>query len=92
MKKEKIKLFRDLILARPLPAPEKTAGGIIIPNEAKDDSRYLEVLEIGSGIHGIEPGDTIVTVGEHPGGQDFTFNGEDLVIMRDKYVFGVVEK
>jgi co-chaperonin GroES (HSP10) len=92
MKKEKIKLFRDLLLCRPKKPDEKTHGGIIIPDEAKDESRYLEVLEVGSKIWGIKPGDTIITIGQCPGGQDFEFNGERLVIMRDKYVFGVVEK
>lgn len=91
MKKEKIRLFRDLLLAKPIPPEDKTFGGIIIPAEAKDESRYLKVLEVGAKVNGIKAGDTIVTIGQHPGGQDFEFNGEKLVIMRDKYVFGVME-
>lgn len=91
MKKESIRLFRDLLLCRPIKSDEKTFGGIIIPDEAKDESRYLEVLEVGSKVHGISKGDVIVTIGQNPGGQDFEFNGEKLLIMREKYVGAIME-
>lgn len=92
MKKETVKMFHDLLLVRRLKPEEKTAGGIIIPEESKDESRYLEVLGVGSKVRGINVGDTIVTIGQNPGGQELTLNGEPLTIMREKYVFGVVEK
>lgn len=92
MKKEKIKLFRDLLLVRPLPPEDKTFGGLIIPKDAQEELRYLEVLEIGPGVHGIKKGDHIVTIGQHPGGQDVVFNGEKLIVMRDKYIGGVMEQ
>lgn len=91
MKKEKIKMLKDLVLVRKLKSEDKTPSGLIIPFEAREEGRYLEVVEVSAKVHGIKKGDIVVAQGERPGGQDFHFNGEDLIVMRQKYICAVME-
>lgn len=92
MKKEKLKIFRDLLLVRRLkPAEAKPYEGSGLIIEMAEESRYCDVLEVGPDVRGVKPGDRIMLMGECPGGQDFHFNGELLLVMREKYVFGVME-
>jgi chaperonin GroES len=91
MKKEKIRMFRDLLLVKRIKDPEKTSGGLFIPQQVDDDKPvFWDVLEVGSKVDDVKPGDRIVTF-RHTGGQEFHFNGEDLLVMRWKNVFGVME-
>jgi co-chaperonin GroES (HSP10) len=91
MKKEKIRLFRDFLLCRPIPPEDKAFGGIIIPADEGLVMRYFKVLEVGQDVLEIKSGDTIVTMGRNPGAEELKFNGEKLVIMRERYVGGVME-
>lgn len=92
MKNESIKMMRDLLLVRRLERDEDTTlrpNGIIV--DLVKESRYCDVIAVGSKVNGVVAGDRIMLMGETPGGQDFTFNGEQLIVMREKYVFGVME-
>lgn len=90
VKKEKIKIFRDLLLARPLKfMNDKTDGGIWIPNSVENTVEYFEVLEVGREVKGVKAGDRILTT-KHMG-QEFHFNGEDLIVMRERNAAAVVD-
>jgi co-chaperonin GroES (HSP10) len=89
--KETIRLFRDLILVKKVDAPPRTPAGLFIPATVDEDhAAYYEVLSVGSKVDEIKPGDKIVT-NSKTGGQEFSFNGVDLLVMRARNVMGVME-
>lgn len=95
----KIRPLNDRILVKRLEEEEKTKGGIIIPDSAKEKPAEGKVVAVGKGKVN-DKGDTIpmqVAVGDHVlfskyGGTDIKIEGEDFLIMREDDVLGVVEK
>jgi chaperonin GroES len=94
----KIKPLHDRVLVRRLEQEEKTAGGIIIPDTAKEKPQQGEVLAIGSGTRD-ESGKTIpldVKVGDVVlfakwGGTEVKVDGEDLLVMKESDIIAIVE-
>jgi chaperonin GroES len=90
--------LHDRVLVRRLEEEEKTAGGIIIPDTAKEKPMEGEILAVGSGVRN-EQGDITpldVTVGDRVlfgkwSGTEVTIDGEELIIMKESDVMGVVE-
>ena len=92
--------FRPLherVLVRRLEAPEKTAGGIIIPDNAREKPQEGEVVSAGSGNRSedgaiialdVKAGDKIL-FGKWSG-TEVKIDGEDLIIMKESDVLGVV--
>ncbi len=90
MANEKFELFDDRVLEKPNAAEEKTAGGIIIPDTAKEKPQKGKVVAVGSGKYAeqtgtliplnIKAGDTVM-YGKY-GGTEITIDGEDYLIMR----------
>ncbi len=91
--------LHDRVLVRRIDAEEKTAGGIIIPDTAKEKPQKGEVIAVGPGARD-ESGKLIpldVKVGDHVlfgkwSGTEIKLNGEDLLIMKESDVMGVIEK
>jgi chaperonin GroES len=90
--------LHDRILVRRIEAEEKTAGGIIIPDTAKEKPQEGEVIAVGPGARDesgqLQPLD--VKVGDRIlfgkwSGTEIRLNGEDLLIMKESDVMGVVE-
>ena len=89
--------LHDRVLVRRVEAEEKTAGGIIIPDTAKEKPQEGEVLAVGPGARD-EDGDYIamdVKVGDRIlfgkwSGTEIKLNGEDLLIMKESDVMGVI--
>ena len=89
--------LHDRVLVRRVEAEEKTAGGIIIPDTAKEKPQEGEVLAVGPGTRD-EDGDYIkmdVKVGDRIlfgkwSGTEITLNGEDLLIMKESDIMGVI--
>ncbi|WVT75602.1 co-chaperone GroES (plasmid) [Sinorhizobium chiapasense] len=90
--------LHDRILVRRLEAEEKTAGGIIIPDTAKEKPQEGEVVAAGLGARDdsgqLRPLD--VKVGDRIlfgkwSGTEIKLNGEDLLIMKESDVMGVIE-
>jgi chaperonin GroES len=89
--------LHDRILVRRIEAEEKTAGGIIIPDTAKEKPQEGEVIAAGPGAR-VESGQLQaldVKVGDRVlfgkwSGTDIRLNGEDLVIMKESDVMGVI--
>ena len=94
----KIRPLNDRILVKRLEGEEKTAGGIIIPDSAKEKPAEGEVMAVGPGKLN-EAGQRValnVAVGARVlfskyGGTDVKLDGEDYLIMREDDILGVVQ-
>ena len=79
-----IKPLADRVLIKPAPAEEKTAGGIIIPDTAKEKPLQGEVLAAGNGTKDeemvLKAGDTVL-YGKYAG-TEVELDGEKYLIMR----------
>ena len=89
--------LHDRVLVRRIEAEEKTAGGIIIPDSAKEKPSEGEVVAVGSGARSesgsvtpcdVKQGDRIL-FGKWSG-TEVKLNGEDLLIMKESDILGVV--
>ncbi|MEO1016014.1 MAG: co-chaperone GroES [Pseudomonadota bacterium] len=90
--------LHDRVLVRRIEESEKTAGGIIIPDTAKEKPQEGEVIAVGSGAVGddnervpldVKAGDRIL-FGKWSG-SEVTLDGEELLIMKESDILGVVE-
>ena len=90
--------LHDRVLVRRIEAEEKTAGGIIIPDTAKEKPMEGEVVAVGPGArndkgdvvaHDLKAGDKI-QFGKWSG-SEVKIDGEDLLIMKESDVLGVLE-
>ena len=94
-----IRPLHDRLLARRLEGEEKTAGGIIIPDTAKEKPVQAEVIAVGPGARD-DSGKTIpmdVKVGDIVlftkwGGTEVKIDGEDLLVLKESDVIGIVDK
>jgi chaperonin GroES len=87
-----MKPIADRVVVKPAPAEEKTKGGIIIPDTAKEKPQRGEVISVGPGKDGNAPtvkkGD-IVLYGKYAG-QELTHEGVDYLIMREDDILVVL--
>ncbi len=94
----KIRPLNDRILVKRLEGEEKTAGGIIIPDSAKEKPAEGEIVAVGPGKLN-DAGERVamdVKVGDRVlfskyGGTDVKLDGEDYLIMREDDILGVIE-
>jgi chaperonin GroES len=90
--------LHDRILVRRVSSEEKTKGGIIIPDTAKEKPQEGEVIAVGPGARN-EQGQIValdVKVGDRIlfgkwSGTEIKIDGEDLLIMKESDVMGVIE-
>jgi chaperonin GroES len=95
----KFRPLHDRIVVRRIAAEEKTAGGIIIPDTVKEKPSQGEVIAVGPGGRD-EAGKLIpidIRVGDRVlfgkwSGTEVVIDSEDLLIMKESDVFGVVEE
>jgi chaperonin GroES len=90
--------LHDRVVVRRLNAEEKTAGGIIIPDTAKEKPMEGEVVAVGPGARGedgtlhpldVKAGDRVL-FGKWSG-TEIKLDGEDLIIMKESDIMGVLE-
>ena len=88
----KIKPLADRVLVKPAAAEEKTAGGIIIPDTAKEKPLQGEVLAVGQGTKDeemvLKAGDQVL-YGKYAG-TEVELDGEKYIIMRQSDVLAVL--
>ena len=94
----KFRPLHDRVLIRRVEVPETTAGGIIIPDTAKEIPQEGDVIAVGPGIRDENGKVTALDVrkGDHVlfaeySGTDITIVGEELLILRESDVLGVLE-
>ena len=96
--KNKIRPLQDRLIVKRLEEDEKTASGLYIPDSAKEKPQQGKVLAVGKGKvredGSIQPLDLkagdVVLFGKYSG-QEIKVDGEDVLIMREDDVYGVVE-
>ena len=95
----KFRPLHDRVVVRRVEAEERTAGGIIIPDTAKEKPQEGEIIAVGPGARGedgkIQPLD--VKAGDRVlfgkwSGTEVRIDGEDLLIMKESDIMGVVEE
>ncbi|MBI5557217.1 MAG: co-chaperone GroES [Deltaproteobacteria bacterium] len=95
----KIRPLNDRILVKRLESETKTAGGIIIPDSAKEKPAEGEVIAVGTGKLNdkgerialeVKKGDNVLF--SKYGGTDIKVDGVDYLIMREDDILGVIEK
>jgi len=93
-----IRPLQDRIIVKRLDPEEKTVGGIIIPDTAKEKPQEGEVIAVGKGKRtesgeiqalDLKEGDRILF--SKYGGTDIKIDGQDYLIMREDDVLGVIE-
>ena len=90
--------LHDRVVVRRIDSDEKSAGGIIIPDTAKEKPQEGEVVAVGPGARDdagkliqidVQPGDRIL-FGKWSG-TEVKLDGEELLIMKESDVMGVIE-
>jgi len=94
----KFRPLHDRVLVRRLAEEEKTAGGIIIPDTAKEKPMEGEIIAVGDGAKDdsgkrvaldVKAGDRVL-FGKWSG-TEVTVDGEELIIMKEDDILGIIE-
>lgn len=94
-----IQPLADRIIVKPLEAEEKTKGGIVLPDTAKEKPQEGKVVAVGKGkvlengtVQALEikAGDRVL-YGKYSGTEISTKEGEDLLIMREDDILAIVK-
>lgn len=94
----KFRPLHDRVLVRRVQEEEKTKGGIIIPDSAKEKPQEGEIVAVGSGARNeagalvaldVKAGDRVL-FGKWSG-TEVTVDGEELLIMKESDILGIVE-
>ena len=95
----KFRPLHDRIVVRRITAEEKTKGGIIIPDTAKEKPQEGEIIAVGSGARDeagklvpldVKQGDRVL-FGKWSG-TEVRVDGQDLLIMKESDIMGVIEQ
>ena len=97
MAKSKFRPLHDRVVVRRVESEEKTKGGIIIPDTAKEKPQEGEIIAVGSGARDeagklvpldVKAGDRVL-FGKWSG-TEVKLNGQDLLIMKESDIMGVI--
>ena len=97
MAKSKFRPLHDRVVVRRVDSEEKTKGGIIIPDTAKEKPQEGEIIAVGSGARDeagklvpldVKAGDRIL-FGKWSG-TEVKLDGEDLLIMKEADIMGII--
>ncbi len=95
----KVKPLHDRVLVRRIEEEQKTKGGIIIPDTAKEKPQMGEVIEVGGGRKtedgkvfplDVKKGDKVLF--SKYAGNEIKIEGEEFLIMREEDILGIVRK
>ena len=93
----KFRPLHDRVLVRRVEEDQRTAGGIIIPDTAKEKPAQGEILAVGAGVRDdkgelialdVKPGDRVL-FGKWSG-TEVKIDGEELLIMKESDILGVI--
>lgn len=97
MKNVRIRPLEDRVVVEPMEAEEKTAGGIVLPDTAKEKPQRGKVIAVGPGklLDNGERAAMSVAVGDQViygkyGGTEIEINGEDVKILRESDILAKV--
>ncbi|MDD2621459.1 MAG: co-chaperone GroES [Bacteroidales bacterium] len=90
--KVNVKPLADRVLIEPAPAEQKTSGGIIIPDTAKEKPQKGTVVAVGNGKKDepmtVKVGDTVL-YGKYSG-TELNIDGNDYLIMKESDIFAII--
>ena len=95
----KFRPLHDRVVVRRVEEIEKTAGGILIPDTAREKPTEGEVMAVGPGVRGddgkihaldVKTGDRVL-FGKWSG-NEVKLDGEDLIIMKESDIMGIIAK
>ena len=95
----KFRPLHDRVVVRRVEEIEKTAGGILIPDTAREKPTEGEVMAVGPGVRGddgkihaldVKSGDRVL-FGKWSG-NEVKLDGEDLIIMKESDIMGIIAK
>ncbi len=95
-----IRPLQDRVVIRRMEEETKTAGGIMLPGAAAEKPNQGEIVAVGTGkpldngetrAMSVSVGDKVV-FGQYSGSNTIKVNGEELLIMNESEVLGVIEK
>ncbi len=95
----KVQPLNDRILVKRIEAEEKTPGGIVVPDSAKEKPKEGEVIAVGTGkvddkgekiAFNVKAGDRVLF--ESYAGSEVKIDGEEHLIMREDDVLGIISK
>jgi chaperonin GroES len=99
MAKTKIRPLDDRVVVEPREAEERTSGGIVLPDTAKERPQRGTVVAIGPGrmLDSGQRGELSVSVGDEViygkyGGTEIEFNGEEVKILRESDILAKIVK
>ena len=97
MAKMKIRPLDDRVVVEPVEAEQTTAGGIVLPDSAKEKPQRGKVLAVGPGrlLDSGQRGELSVSVGDEViygkyGGTDIEINGDEVKILRESDILARV--
>ena len=94
----KFRPLHDRVVVKRIEAEDKTAGGIIIPDTAKEKPQQGEVVSVGPG--GRDEAGKLIPIDVKPGdrvlfgkwsGTEVKLDGEELAIMKESDIFGIIK-
>jgi chaperonin GroES len=94
----KFRPLHDRVVVRRIESEEKTSGGIIIPDSAKEKPMEGEVVSVGPG--GRDENGKLIPIDVRPGdrvlfgkwsGTEVKISGEELLIMKESDIMGIIE-
>lgn len=92
MSKVNVTPLHDRVIVQAAEAEQKTAGGIIIPDTAKEKPQRGTIIAVGAGKKDepmtVKVGDTVL-YGKYAG-TEITIQGKDYLIMRESDIFAIV--
>lgn len=95
----KLQPLGDRVVIKPLAAENKTKGGIVLPDTAKEKPQEGEVVAVGKGkvldngtFHApeVKAGDKVL-YGKYSGNEITTKEGEELLIMREEDILAIIK-
>lgn len=95
----KIRPLHDRVVVRRKEEEQTTAGGILLPGSAAEKPNQGEVIAVGDGRvtnegkvlpMAVKVGDTVV-FGKYSGSNTISINGEELLILNESEIYGVIE-
>lgn len=97
MAKMKVRPLDDRVVVEPVEAEETTAGGIVLPDSAKEKPQRGKIVAVGPGrlLDSGQRGELSVSVGDEViygkyGGTDIELNGDDVKILRESDILAKV--
>ncbi len=92
MEKINIKPLADRVIVQPAEAEQKTSGGIIIPDTAKEKPQQGVVLAVGAGKKDepmtVKAGDKVL-YGKYSG-TEINIDGKDLLILKESEIYAII--